>query len=154
MPDTPAVPVEPIMDELRERIRERLRHELLLHGASPALQDPAVFAHVEELLREATRRKHDRSLLLHEYLGDPAGWRLEPALKLGSHRGAFLSGMLLGVKRKVLLPVLRWFFEYTHDNFARQKHVNEVLFAIVQDLAIQNAELRRDVDRLDRNTGA
>jgi hypothetical protein len=153
-PDTPAVPVEPIMDELRERIRERLRHELLLHGASPALEDPAVFRHVEELLREATRPKRDRALLLHEYLGDPAAWRLEPALKLGSHRGAFISGVLLGVKRKVLLPALRWFFEYTHDNFARQKHVNEVLFAIVQDLAIQNAELRRDLDRLERMKGA
>jgi hypothetical protein len=154
MPDTPVVPVEPIMEELRERIRERLRHELLLHGASPALEDPAVFAHVEELLREATRRKHDRAALLHEYLGDPVGWRLEPALKLGSHRGAFASGLLLGVKRKVLLPVLRWFFEYTHDNFVRQKHVNEVLFAIVEDLAIQNAELRRDLDRLGRIKGA
>jgi hypothetical protein len=149
-PETPAVPVEPIMEELRERIRERLRHELLLHGASPALEDPVVFAHVEELLREATRRRRDRALLLHEYLGDPSTWRLEPALKLGSHRGAFVARLLLGVKRKVLLPVLRWFFEYTHDNFARQQHVNEVLFAIVQDLAIQNAELRRDLDRLER----
>jgi hypothetical protein len=147
-PDTPAVPVEPIVAELRERVRERLRHELLLHGASPALEDPVVFAHVEELLREATRRKRDRALLLHEYLGDPATWRLEPALELGSHRGAFVASLLLGVKRKVLLPVLRWFFEYTHDNFVRQQHVNEVLFAVVQELAIQNAELRRDVERL------
>jgi hypothetical protein len=110
---------------------------------------PTVFARVEGLLREATRRTANRALLLHEYLGDPATWRLEPALKLGSHRGAFASsGMLIGVKRRVLLPVLRWFFEYTHDNFVRQQRVNQVLFAVVQELAIQNAELRRDLERI------
>jgi hypothetical protein len=42
---------------------------------------------------------------------------------------------------------MRWLFEYTHDNLARQKKVNEVLFACVQELAIQNAVLRRDMER-------
>jgi hypothetical protein len=147
-PDTPVVPVEPIVAELQDRVRNRLRLELLQHGASPSLEDQEVFARVEGLLRDATHRTANRALLLHEYLGDPATWRLEPALKLGSHRGAFASSMLIGLKRRVLLPVLRWFFEYTHDNFVRQQRVNQVLFAVVQELAIQNAELRRDLERI------
>ena len=147
-PNPPQVPVEPIVAELQDAVRERLRRELLQSGASPALNDPAVFADVEALLREATRRTSSRALLLPEYLGDPANWRLEPALKLGSHRGAFASRLLLGVKRKVLLPAFRWLFEYTHDNFVRQQRVNQVLFAVVQELAARNAELRRDLEQI------
>ena len=147
-PEPPRVPVEPIVADLQEKVRELLRRDLLRGGANPALNDPKVFADVEALLREATRRTSDRALLLPEYLGDPATWRLEPALKLGSHRGALAASVLLGVKRKVLLPAFRWFFEYTHDNFVRQQRVNHALFACMQELAIQNAVLRREVERL------
>lgn len=147
-PDQPHVPVEPIVAEVQDAVRERLRRELLQSGASPALNDPAVFADVEALLREATRRTSSRALLLPEYLGDPANWRLEPALKLGSHRGALAARLLLGVKRKVLLPAFRWLFEYTHDNFVRQQRVNQVLFTVVQELAARNAELRRDLEQI------
>jgi hypothetical protein len=49
------------------------------------------------------------------------------------------------VKRRVLMPVLRWLFEYSRDNFERQQRVNRVLFACVQELAIENARLRQDL---------
>jgi hypothetical protein len=49
------------------------------------------------------------------------------------------------VKRRLLMPMLRWLFEYSRDNFERQRRVNDVLFACVQELAIENARLRRDV---------
>jgi hypothetical protein len=55
--------------------------------------------------------------------------------------------MIRGVKQRVLMPALRWLFEYSHDNFVRQQRVNHVLFACVQELAIQNAELRRELER-------
>jgi hypothetical protein len=45
------------------------------------------------------------------------------------------------------MPAMRWLYEYTHDNFARQLRVNQVLIACVQELAIQNATLRRDMER-------
>lgn len=142
------MPVEPIVAEIQNDVRERLRRELLQSGASPAFEDPAVFAEVEALLRESARGTSGRALLLPEYLGDPSTWRLEPALKLGSHRGPLAGGLLLGLKRKVLLPALRWLFEYTHDNFVRQQRVNQVLFTVVQELAARNAELRRDLEQL------
>lgn len=136
------------MAELQDRVRARLREELLQHGASRALEDPEVFAQVERLLREAAGRTNTRALLLPEVLGDPQSWRLEPALAYGSHRGAMAASVIRGIKQRVLMPALRWLFEYSHDNFVRQQRVNQVLFACVQELAIQNAELRRDLASL------
>lgn len=135
------------MAELRDRVRAALRRELLQHGASRALEDPAVFADVERVLRAAASRTGTRGLLLPELLGDPATWRLEPALSHASHRGPLAAGVIRGIKTRVLMPALRWLFEYSHDNFARQQRVNHVLFACVQELAIQNAELRRELAR-------
>ena len=144
----PAIPVDAVMAELHERVRDRLRQELLQHGASRALEDPQVFAEVERVLRDAASRTATRALLLPDLLGDPASWRLEPALAISSHRGAMTASLIRGVKQRVLMPVLRWLFEYSHDNFVRQRRVNQVLFACVQELAIENAELRRDLATL------
>jgi hypothetical protein len=144
----PSVPVDTVMADLQERVRERLRDDVLQHGASRALEDPQVFAEVERVLRAAAGRTSTRALLLPEFLGDPATWRLEPALAYPSHRGALAAAVIRGVKRRVLMPALRWLFEYSHDNFVRQQRVNHVLFACVQELAIQNAELRRELTKL------
>jgi hypothetical protein len=43
--------VDAVMAELHDRVHRQLRERLLLHGASSALADPAVFAEVEQLLR-------------------------------------------------------------------------------------------------------
>lgn len=142
------MPVDTVMAELQDRVRARLREELLQHGASRALEDPQIFAQVERVLREAASRTTARALLLPEFLGDPGTWRLEPALTYPSHRGALAASVIRGIKQRVLMPALRWLFEYSHDNFARQQRVNQVLFACVQELAIQNAELRRDLANL------
>ena len=144
---TPDVKVDAVMADLQERLRERQREELLLHGASAALADPAVYAGVERVLRHAMRASR-RSLLLPQLLGDPSNWRLEPALRLGSHRRALPAAIIRGIKQRVLMPAMRWLFEYTHDNFARQQRVNDVLFACVQELATENAALRRQIEKL------
>jgi hypothetical protein len=46
------------------------------------------------------------------------------------------------------MPPLRWLFEYSRDNFERQRRTNHVLFACVQELALETARLRREVRRL------
>jgi hypothetical protein len=146
--EAPAVPVDALMAELQERVRVRLREELTRHGASPAIADPALFAEVERLLRAAVDRSSPRGLLMPELLGDPSTWRLDTAMRYGSHRGAGAAAALIFIKQRVLMPVLRWLFEYSRDNFVRQQRVNQVLFACVQELAIENAELRRELLRL------
>ena len=143
------VAADELLTELRGRVRERLRQQLLRHGASPALEDPATFAEVEALLRGATESAAPSALLLPELLGDPETWRLETAMRYQSHReGA--GPLLIFVKRRLLMPVLRWLFEYSRDNFERQRRMNEVLAACVQELAIETARLRQEVHRLSR----
>lgn len=145
----PSAPeVETVIAELQQRVRTRLQADLLRQGASPFLRDDAVFRDVEQLLRQATERSQPSALVLPELLGDPATWRLDTALQYRSHRGGAAAGAILFVKRRLLTPLFRWFFEYSRDNFERQRHVNDVLFACVQELAIETARLRQDVSRL------
>jgi hypothetical protein len=139
--------VDALMAELQGRAGDELRREVLRHGASPALEDPALFAEVERVLRQAIERRDARALLLPELAGDPARTRLETGLRLSSHRGAVAGRLIVGIKRRVLLPLMRWLFDYSRDNVARQQEINRILFACIQELAIQNAILRRELER-------
>lgn len=137
-----------IADDVRARVRERLRIELRRHGASDALDDPTVLDAVEVLLRRAVDQRHPGAVLVTEVLGDPALWRLETGLNFSTHRSGPVGRVILFVKVKILLPMFRWLFEFSSENFARQQRVNQLLFASVQELAIENARLRAQVDRL------
>lgn len=101
------------------------------------------------MLRTAVERSQPSALLLPDLLGDPAAWRLAPSITIQSHRGSS-GGPILFVKRRLIMPVLRFFYEYSRDNFERQRRVNDVLFACVQELAIETARLRQEVRELTR----
>ena len=116
------------------------------HGAA-AFEDPTLFADVERLLRASIDAGDSNALIVPELLGEPASWRLETAMKYGSHRGAATGSAVQFVKRRLLMPVLRWLFEYSRDNFERQRRVNQVLFACVQELALETARLRRELEQ-------
>jgi hypothetical protein len=146
----PRVAVDAVMTELRGRVRERLRAQLLESGGSRAFEDPELFAEVENLLHTAASISDVDALILPELLGDPATWRLDTAMRYQSHRSAGPASAILFLKRRVLMPMFRWIFEYSRDNFERQRRVNRVLFACVQELAVETARLRREVDRRER----
>jgi hypothetical protein len=147
------VSVDGIMAELTDRVRERIRAGLLHHGASPAFEDPALFADVETILRRAVERSQPSAVVLPELLGEPDTWRLDTAMRYQSHRGA-AAPLVIFFKRRLLMPIMRWLFEYSRDNFERQRRVNYVLCACVQELAIEAAHLRREVRRLSIQTPA
>jgi hypothetical protein len=144
---TTEVAVDAVMADLQARVRARIRDSLVRHGASPQLADTEIFAHVDSLLRSAVDGAGPRVLLLPELLGDPETWRLDTAMRYRTHRGR-AGALIVFVKRRLLMPVLRWLFEYSHDNFERQRRMNEILCACVQELAIETARLRRDLHRL------
>jgi hypothetical protein len=144
---TGSVSADAVISEVQARVRERLRQQLLDRGASPAFQDPAVFAEVERLLQAATRSGDLDALVLPELLGDPDTWRLRTAIRYESHRGTLGGNAAIFVKRRLLMPVFRWMFEYSRDNFERQRRVNQVLFACVQELAAETARLRQELQR-------
>jgi hypothetical protein len=136
------------MAALHERVRGRLRERLLSHGASREFDDPAFFADVERILQSAMSTADTQTLLLPELLGDRNTWRLQTAMRYQSHRSSGVASLFIFVKQRVLMPMLRWLFEYSRDNFERQRRVNDVLFACVQELAVENARLRRDLKEL------
>src|SRR5439155_524981 len=80
--------------------------------------------------------------LLPELLDSDVDWRLKTHLELSTHRPAIGRAILLA-KRRVLLPLTRWLFEYSQENFRRQDRLNRVLFACIEELALENARLRR-----------
>ena len=135
------------MTELRSRISERLRAELRRHGSSSAIEDPALFADVERILSSGLEAGDANLLILPHLLGDPDTWRLDTAMRYQSHRGATAASAVRFVKQRVLMPVVRWLFEYSRDNFERQRRVNQVLFAVVQELALETARLRQELQR-------
>lgn len=135
------------MTELRARVRERLRQDLLRHGVSRAIEDPILFADVERVLRAGIDAGDAGALILPELLGDPETWRLDTSLTYRSHRAPLAARLARAVKQRVLMPPFRWFFEYSRDNFERQRRVNQVLFAVVQELAIETARLRQELQR-------
>ncbi|HEY1306155.1 MAG TPA: hypothetical protein VGF24_21525 [Vicinamibacterales bacterium] len=139
------MPVDVVTAELRERVRARLRDRLKLHGGSRAFEDPALFADVDRLLQSSIAEGDAGALLLPELLGDPDTWRLQTAMHYQSHRGTGAAAVVLFFKRRVLMPMFRWLFEYSRDNFERQRRVNQVLFACIQELAIENAALRKQM---------
>ncbi len=142
------VAVDALMADVRGRVRERLRERILRHGGSRAFEDAQLFAEVENFLCRASEINDPNALILPTFLGDPETWHLETAIRWKSHRGGAAARALLFVKRRLLLPVFRWLFEYSRDNFERQRRVNRVLIACVQELAIETARLRGAVERL------
>ena len=150
MPTDNPASVDQVMAELQGRVRERVRADLVRHGASSALEDPVFFAEIDLMLRAAIDRSQPAALLLPELLGDPSTWRLDTAIRYQSHRGA-AAGPIVFVKKRLLMPVLRWFYEFSRDNFERQRRVNQVLFACVQELAIETTRLRNEVRELSQH---
>jgi hypothetical protein len=135
------------MADVRARVRDRLRQHLRDRGASPEFQDPSLLADVERLLERGVHAGDADALILPELLGDPDTWRLRAALRVETHRAGAAGNLRLFVKRRLLLPVLRWLFEYSRDNFERQRRVNVILFACVQELALETARLRQELQR-------
>lgn len=143
--DADGVDVDIAIAELHGRVRERLRADIRAGGGPAAFDDPAIFAEVEAVLRAAASTSPASRLILPELFGEPDTWRLTTSMRYGSHRSPGPASLLMFVKQRVLMPVLRWLYEYSRDNFARQRRTNHVLFACVQELALETALLRREV---------
>ena len=139
------VRTKPVMDRIESEVREAIRRRVTEHGGSAEYRDPVLFERVWSLLGHATDGRNRDFLLLPELLDESGDWDLRTQLSLSSHRPA-LGPIILLVKRRVLLPLSRWLLEYTRENFRRQHRVNRLLFACIEELAIENARLRRELE--------
>ena len=140
------VRVDVVMDEIERDVRARLRRHLIKKGATADYEDEAIFDAVHAVLARAVDERSADAALLPELIDGDVDWRLRLHLNLTTHRPGAAGRVILFVKRTVLVPLTRWLFEYSQDNFRRQDHLNRVLFACIEELALENARLRRQVD--------
>ena len=141
-----SVRVDAVMDEIERDVRARLRRHLIKRGGAADYQDEEIFAAVHALLARAVYERNLDATLLPELLDSDVDWRLRTHLELTTHRPS-VGRFILFVKKKVLLPMTRWLFEYSQDNFRRQDHLNRILFACIEELALENSKLRRDLQK-------
>ena len=128
-----------------EGAARRDRRDRLVAGGAAGYSDPELFAEVDEILRRAVERSNG-TVLLPEVLPDDEEWRLDTSLRFSSHRPV-IGPVIVFVKQRLLLPLVRWLVEYNRDNFRRQQRVNRLLAACIEELAIENARLRRELKR-------
>jgi hypothetical protein len=142
------VATEDVMAEVRARVRDAVRTRLVRSGVRE-FEDEAIFLAAERLLDRALQQKDRQLLLLPELLDDEDDWRVNPSLRLASHR-PIAGGAIIWLKQKLVLPVTRWLYDYSRENFARQERLNFVVMACLQQLAVENARLAARVDALER----
>ena len=140
------VRVDAVMGEIERDVRARLRRHLVKRGGAADYQDEELFDAVHTLLARAVDERNLDATLLPELVDGDVDWRLQTHLNLTTHRPA-VGRFVLFAKRRILLPMTRWLFEYSQDNFRRQDHLNRILFACIEELALENARLRRDLQR-------
>jgi hypothetical protein len=134
--------VDEVMAEVRARVRQRVRADLARHAPGSPLLDSGIFDEAEALFRRALDAR--RHLVVPTLLLDDEEWELATALRFRSHRRS-TGRLVLFLKRHVLLPLTRWLFEYTRDNFERQARVNETLMASIEVLVVEVVQLRREL---------
>ena len=138
------VSVDSLMREIEDDVREMRRARLLARGGAGEYRDPAIYAGVDETLRRAIDARDPDALLLPDFLNSDPEWQLALHLRHASHRPV-IGPLLIAIKRRLLLPLTRWLYEYSLENFRRQRRINSVLFACIEELAIENARLRQDI---------
>jgi hypothetical protein len=132
------------MREIEEEVRRARRKRLLAHGGASEYNDADIYAGVDRVLRRAIESRDHDALLLPELVGGDEEWRLTTHLRFSSHRPV-LGPVIVFLKRRVLLPATRWLYEFSLNNFRRQDRLNRVLFACIEELAIENAALRKRI---------
>ncbi len=143
--------VDAVMNEVRATVRARLREELARTDPESPLLTARVFDEAEAVYRKALERR--RLLMMPALLLDEDEWELDTSLRFASHRRLF-GRLVVFAKRRVLLPLTRWLYEFSRDNFARQARVNDTLMATIETLVVEIVILRREVEQLrDGRTG-
>jgi len=136
--------VDAVMGQIERDVRARLRRHLIKRGGAAEYEDEAIFDAVHAVLARAVDARNLDATLLPELLDGDVDWRMETHLTLSTHRPT-IGRFILLAKRRLLLPLTRWLFEYSQENFRRQDRLNRVLFACIEELALENARLRRAI---------
>jgi hypothetical protein len=143
------VDVDRVMSGIEADVRDELRRRLVARGGPADFRDAEIFEHVHDVLARAADRRGTDVLLLPELLAEEEAWKPASSLRVSSHRPV-VGPAIVFVKRRLILPLVRWLFEYSEENFRRQDYVNRIVIACLEELAIDNARLRRELSALQQ----
>jgi hypothetical protein len=146
---TASATVSRLMREIEGEVRRQRRDRVLAHGGPEEYEDEEIFAIVESVLRRAVEQRDAGALLLPELIDLDDEWDLQLPLRFTTHR-RFTGRLILFVKQRVLRPLMHWLYEYSLENFRRQQRINRLLFASIEELALENAKLRLRLDDSER----
>jgi hypothetical protein len=133
--------VDRLMREIEDDVRRARRKRLLARGGAAEYRDADIYEHVDIVLRRALEARDHGALLLPDFLSSDPDWQLTTHLRFSSHRPV-VGPILIFIKRRIVLPLTRWLYEYSLENFRRQQKLNTILLACIEELAIENAKLR------------
>jgi hypothetical protein len=133
------------MGEVRAHVRARLRAERERVDPSSPLLTRDLFDDAEAVYRRALAAR--RHLMMPTLLLDETEWELATNLRFTSHR-PMAGRFVLFAKRRLVLPLTRWLYEFSRDNFERQTRVNDTLMATIETLVVEVLTLRREVEDL------
>jgi hypothetical protein len=137
--------VDAVMGDIERDVRDRLRRHLLKKGGAADYEEQEIFDAVHRLFARVVDSRDLDATLMSELADGDVDWRLHTHLNLTTHRPAAAGRFILFAKKKLLLPLTRWLFEYSQENFRRQDRLNRIMFACIEELAIENARLRREI---------
>ena len=133
------------MREIQDEVRRARRKRLLARGAPAEYRDPDIYEQVDIILRRALEARDHGALILPDFLSSDPDWQLTTHLRFSSHRPV-IGPVLIFFKRRIVLPLTRWLYEYSLENFRRQQKLNTVLLACIEELAIENAKLKKSLE--------
>lgn len=136
-----SVVVDRLMRDIEDEVRRQRRARIIARGGPDEYRREEVFAIVDEVLRRAVDQRDLRALLIPEMLEADEQWELDLPLRFKTHRPV-IGGLIVFVKQRLLQPLMHWLYEYSLENFRRQQRLNRLLFAAVEELAIEHAKLR------------
>jgi len=137
--------VDAVMGDIERDVRDRLRRHLLKKGGAADYEEQEIFDAVHRLFARVVDSRDLDATLMSELADGDVDWRLQTHLNLTTHRHAATGRFILFAKKKLLLPLTRWLFEYSQENFRRQDRLNRIMFACIEELSIENARLRREI---------
>ena len=137
------------MTGIEASVRDELRRRLVARGGPKDFTDAEIFECVHNVFARAADRRDGDALLLPDLLAEEDAWKPAADLRVTSHRPV-IGPAIVFAKRRLILPLVRWLFEYADENFRRQDYLNRVVMACLEELAIDNARLRRELSALQQ----
>lgn len=135
----------PDVDEIMARLRDRI--ETRRRGG--ALYEDEIRSEASLWLSEILVERDEGETALQQQLDSLGEWRPMLHPNFSTHRGP-IGRFGVWVKRRILLPPLRWLLEPVEANAWRQDRLNVRLLRLAEEMAREIGRLKSRLARLEK----